>query len=76
MLSELSSKLVGMGYHYENNELTDMLLKYGQCYQNIAAASREYAKRFSERFHPGPRRFINLVQRRNRQDRTQNFRKL
>jgi hypothetical protein len=65
-----------MGYHYENNELTDMLLKYGQCYQNKAAASREYAERFSERFHPGPRQFINLVQRRNRQDRTQNFRKL
>jgi hypothetical protein len=65
-----------MGYHYENNELTDMLLKYGQCYQNIPAASREYAERFSERFHPGPRQFINLVQRRNRQDRTQNFRKL
>jgi hypothetical protein len=65
-----------MGYHYENNELTDMLLKYGQCYQNIAAASREYAERFSERFHPGLRQFINLVQRRNRQDRTQNFRKL
>jgi hypothetical protein len=65
-----------MGYHYENNELTDMLLKYGQCYQNITAASREYAERFSERFHPGPRQFINLVQRRNRQDRTQNFRKL
>jgi hypothetical protein len=65
-----------MGYHYENNELTDMLLKYGQCYQNIAAASREYAERFSERFSPGPRQFINLVQRRNRQDQTQNFRKL
>jgi hypothetical protein len=42
----------------------------------IAAASREYAERFSERFHPGPRQFINLVQRRNRQDRTQNFTKL
>jgi hypothetical protein len=65
-----------MGYHYESNELTGMLLKYGQCCQNIAAASREYAERFSERFHPGPRQFINLVQRRNRQDRTQNFRKL
>jgi hypothetical protein len=53
-----------------------MLLKYRQCYQNIAAASREYAERFSERFYPGPRQFINLAQRRNRQDRTQNFRKL
>jgi hypothetical protein len=37
-------------------------------YQNAAAASREYAERFSERHHPGG-------QRRNRQDRTQNFRK-
>jgi hypothetical protein len=64
------------GLSLQNNELTDMLLKYGQCYQNIAPTSREYAERFSERFHPGPRQFINLVQRRNRQDRTQNFRKL
>jgi hypothetical protein len=64
-----------MTYHYENNELTDMLLMYGQCYQNAAAASREYVERFPERHHPGPRQllFINLVQRRNRQDRTQNF---
>jgi hypothetical protein len=51
-----------MAYHYENNELTDMLLMNGQYYQNAAAASREYAERFSERY-PGPRQFINLVQR-------------
>jgi hypothetical protein len=46
-------------------------------YQNAAAASREYAERFPERHHLGPRQllFINLVQRRNRQDRTLNFRK-
>jgi hypothetical protein len=62
-----------MAYHYENNELTDMLLMYAQCYQNTAAKSREYAKRFLERRHPGPRQL--LIQRRNRQDRTQNFRK-
>jgi hypothetical protein len=61
---------------YENKELTDTLLMYGQCYQNAVAASREYTERFSERHHPGPRQFINLVQPRNRQDRTQNFRKL
>jgi hypothetical protein len=30
----------GLTCHYENNELTDMLLMYGQCYQNAAAASR------------------------------------
>jgi 3-deoxy-D-arabino-heptulosonate 7-phosphate (DAHP) synthase len=63
-------------YHYENNELTDMLLIYGPCYQNAAAASREYAERFSKRHQPVPRQFINLVQRRNRQDRSQNVRKL
>jgi hypothetical protein len=46
-------------------------------YQNAAAASREYAERFPATHHPRPRQllFINLVQRRNRQDRTQNFRK-
>jgi hypothetical protein len=48
-----------MAYHYENNELTDMLLMYAQCYQNTAAASREYyAKRFPERRHPGPRQLL------------------
>jgi hypothetical protein len=40
-----------------------MLLMYGQCYQNAAAASRQYAERFPERYHPGPQQFINLVQR-------------
>jgi hypothetical protein len=47
-----------MAYHYENNELTDMLLMYAQCYQNTAAESREYAKRFLERRHPGPRQLL------------------
>jgi hypothetical protein len=36
----------------------------------------EYAERFPKRHHPGPRQFINLVERRNRQDWTQNYRKL
>jgi hypothetical protein len=45
-------------------------------YQNAAAASREYAERFPERHDPGPRQLlIYIVQRRNKQDRTQNFRK-
>jgi hypothetical protein len=35
-----------------------MLLIYGQCYQNAAAASREYAERFPERYHPGPRQLL------------------
>jgi hypothetical protein len=44
-------------------------------YQNAAAASREYAERFPERHQSWATSVINLVQRRNRQDRTQNFRK-
>jgi hypothetical protein len=47
-------------YHYENNELTDMLLMYMAMlsrYQNAAVASREYAERFPERHHPGPRQY-------------------
>jgi hypothetical protein len=39
---------VAMAYHYENNELTDMLQMNGQYYQNAAVASREYVQRFSE----------------------------
>jgi hypothetical protein len=35
-----------------------MVLMYGQCYQNAAAASREYAERFPERHHPGPRQLL------------------
>jgi hypothetical protein len=40
-----------------------MLLMYGQCYhlsryQNAAAASREYAGRFPEKHHPGPRQLL------------------
>jgi hypothetical protein len=27
-------------------------------YQNAAAASREYAERFTERHHPGPRQLL------------------
>jgi tRNA G37 N-methylase TrmD len=53
-----------------------MLPMYGHHYQNAAAASREYAERLPERLYSGSHQFINLVQRRNRQDRTQDFRKL
>jgi hypothetical protein len=39
-----------------------MLLMHGQCYhviyQNAAAASKEYAERFPERHHPGPRQLL------------------
>jgi hypothetical protein len=55
-----------------------MLQMYGQCYQsryqNAAAASREYCKAISGKT-PWARLVINLVQRRNGEDRTQNFRK-
>jgi hypothetical protein len=53
-----------------------MLLMYGQCYHIIRMQLRRpesrYAQRFPERHHPWPRQLllINLVQRRNRQDRT------
>jgi hypothetical protein len=33
---------------------------YGQRYQNAAAASREYAERFPERHHPGPRQLLTV----------------
>jgi hypothetical protein len=35
ILLELSSNKSEWLYHYENNELTDMLLMYGQCYHAI-----------------------------------------
>jgi hypothetical protein len=30
-------------------------------YQNAAAASREYAERFPERHHPGPRQLLTYI---------------
>jgi hypothetical protein len=49
---------------------------YAQCYQNTAAASREAAELLPERHHASwATSIINLVQQRNRQKRTQNFRK-
>lgn len=50
-------------YRFENSELVDMLILYGECHQNAAAASRMYAERFLRRHPPGPRQFTNLVQR-------------
>jgi hypothetical protein len=32
-------------------------------YQNTAAASREYAERFPERYHPGPRQYSEEIDR-------------
>jgi hypothetical protein len=44
-------------------------------YQNAAAASREYCRAISGKTPSWARLVINLAQRRNGQDRTQNFRK-
>jgi hypothetical protein len=44
-------------------------------YQNASAAFREYCKAISGKTPFWARLVINLVQRRNGQDRTQNFRK-
>ena len=52
-----------MAHVYENNELVDMLLTYGECLQNAAAASRLYAERFPLRVHPSPWVIINTIQR-------------
>jgi hypothetical protein len=32
-------------------------------YQYAAAASREYAERFPERHHPGPRHYVSIRER-------------
>ena len=52
-----------MAHVYENNELVDIILTYGECQQNAAAACRLYAERFPLRNHPAPRMFVNLVRR-------------
>jgi hypothetical protein len=63
-----------MGYHYENNELTDMLLMYVQCYLPCPESTQSDFRKDTTLGHVSYY-VINLVQRRNRQDRTQNFRK-
>ena len=52
-----------MAHVYENEELVNMLIIYGECRQNAAAASRLYAERFPLRVHPFPRNFLNLLHR-------------
>lgn len=52
-----------MAHNYANNELVDMLLIYGECGQNAAAAQRLYAERFPNRHAPAATRFVTLVQR-------------
>jgi hypothetical protein len=54
-----------------------MLLMYGQCYHVIRMQLRrpESTQTISRKTPSWAMSVINLVQRRNRQDRTQNFRK-
>ncbi|KAL1510086.1 hypothetical protein ABEB36_004741 [Hypothenemus hampei] len=53
-----------MAHVYENNELVDMILIYGECHQNAAAAaSRVYSECFPLRVHPRPAAFVRLIQR-------------
>ncbi|CAG9764580.1 unnamed protein product [Ceutorhynchus assimilis] len=52
-----------MAHVYENNELVDMILIYGECHQNAGAASRVYSERFPLRIHPKPAAFVRLIQR-------------
>lgn len=47
--------------HRTNSEYVDMLIIYGEIYQNSAAASRLYAERFPNRVTPIPQKFTTLV---------------
>lgn len=52
---------IKMVHVYENNELVDIILSYGECQQNAAAACRLYAERFPLRNQPAPRTVVNLL---------------
>ena len=43
--------------------MVDMLLIYGECFQNAKQAEQRYAERFPERRHPTRPTFINIVSR-------------
>lgn len=48
---------------YENQELVDMLLIFGECHKNQRQAAVLYAERFPDRRHPGHGFFRNLYVR-------------
>ena len=48
---------------FTNEEMVDMLLIYGGCFQNAKQADQRYAKRFHERRHPTRPTFTNIVSR-------------
>ena len=48
---------------FTNEEMFDMLLIYGECFQNAKQAEQRYAERFPERSHPTRPTFTNIVSR-------------
>lgn len=48
---------------FNNNELVDMILIYGECGQNSARARRRYSELFPNRRLPGTETFVRVVQR-------------
>ena len=48
---------------FTNEEMVDMLLIYGECFQNAKQAEQRYAERFPERRHPTRPTFTNIVSR-------------
>lgn len=52
-----------MTYKFNNSELVDLLLIYGECCQSPSAARRRYAELYPSRYLPGNRVFASVVQR-------------
>ena len=48
---------------FTNEEMVDMLLIYGECFQKSTQADQRYAERFPERRHPTRPTFTNIVSR-------------
>ena len=51
---------------FTNEEIVDMLLIYGECFQYAKQTEQRYAERFPERRHPTRPNFTNIVSRRRR----------
>lgn len=52
-----------MARNFTNEELMDMILTFGEARQNSVAATRLYAQKFPQRYHPGRECFLRLLQR-------------
>ena len=48
---------------FTHEEMVDMLLIYGECFQNAKQAEQRYAERYPERRHPTRPTFTNIVSR-------------